>query len=94
MEQQGYDVSYLSNVDTHTDGSGLQRAKGFDSVGHDKYWTCEMYANVSAARDAGVNLASLSGNWVWGVVPDMEILTKGETKGGDGKPKRPRSARP
>ena len=28
-----------------------------------------MYDNVSAARDAGVNLAFLSGNSVWGVVP-------------------------
>ncbi len=35
MEQQGYDVSYISNVDTHADGQGLQRAKGFLSVGHD-----------------------------------------------------------
>ena len=69
IEQQGYDVSYISNLDTHLDGSGLQRAKGFISVGHDEYWTREMYDNVSAARDAGVNLAFLSGNSVWGVVP-------------------------
>ena len=69
IEQQGYDVSYISNVDTHTDGPGLKRAKGFISVGHDEYWTREMYDNVSAARDAGVNLAFLSGNSVWGMVP-------------------------
>lgn len=69
MEKYGYDVSYFTNVDTHTDRPGLQRAKGFISVGHDEYWTREMYDNVSAARDAGVNLAFLSGNAVWGVVP-------------------------
>lgn len=69
IEQQGYDVSYLSNVDTHRDGPGLQRGKGFISVGHDEYWTREMYDNVSAARDAGVSLAFLSGNSVWGMVP-------------------------
>ena len=69
MEQQGYDVSYISNVDTHRYGSRLQRTKGFISVGHDEYWTREMYDNVSAARDAGVNLAFLCGNSVWGVVP-------------------------
>ena len=68
IEQQGYDVSYISNVDTHADGPGLQRAKGFISVGHDEYWTREMYDNVSAARDADVNLAFLSGNAIWGVV--------------------------
>ena len=38
-------------------------------MGHDEYWTREMYDNVSAARDAGVNLAFLSGNSGWGVVP-------------------------
>ncbi len=69
IEQQGYDMSYISNPDTHTDGPGLQRAKGFISVGHDEYWTREMYDNVSAARDAGVNLAFLSGNTMFGVVP-------------------------
>jgi hypothetical protein len=69
MEQQGYDVSYISNIDTHLDGPGLQRAKGFISLGHDEYWTREMYNNVGAARDAGVNLAFLCGNSVWGEVP-------------------------
>ncbi len=69
MEQQGYDVSYISNVDTHTDGTGLQRAKGFISVGHDEYWTREMFDSAGVARDAGVNLAFLSGNTVLGVVP-------------------------
>ena len=69
IEQQGYDVSYISNMDTHMDGPGLKRAKGFISVGHDEYWSLQMYENVSAARDAGVNLAFLSGNSAWGVVP-------------------------
>ena len=71
IEQQGYDVSYISNVDTHRHGPRLQRTKGFISVGHDEYWTREMYDNAIAARDAGVNLAFLSGNSVWGMVPLM-----------------------
>ena len=71
IEQQGYDVSYISNVDTHRDGQRLQRAKGFISVGHDEYWTRQMYDNVSAARDAGVNLAFLSGNSICWEVPLM-----------------------
>jgi len=70
MEQQGYDVSYISNLDVHVDGLPcLIRAKGFISVGHDEYWTRKMYDDVSAARDAGVNLAFLCGNSVWGEVP-------------------------
>ena len=57
MEKEGYDVSYISNVDTHADPQGLLRTKGFISVGHDEYWTLGMYDNVRKARDEGVNLA-------------------------------------
>lgn len=66
MEQQGYDVTYISNLDTDGDPRGLLRAKGMLSVGHDEYWSAEMFANVSAARAAGVNLAFFSGNAVCG----------------------------
>ena len=69
LEQHGYDVSYISNVDTHVDPKGLLRAKGFISVGHDEYWSTEMYDNVLKARDEGVNLAFLSANAVFCVVP-------------------------
>ncbi len=69
MEQHGYDVSYISNIDTHTDPEGLLRAKGFLSVGHDEYWTLDMYNNVEQARDKGVSLAFFGGNSVLCVVP-------------------------
>ena len=35
LEKEGYDVTYISNVDTHADGNGLLRAKAFLSVGHE-----------------------------------------------------------
>lgn len=69
MEKHGYDVSYISNVDTHSDPQGLLRAKGFISVGHDEYWSLEMYENAIKARDAGVSLAFFGGNSVLCVVP-------------------------
>lgn len=68
MESQGYDVTYISNLDTHRDAAGLLRGKGFLSVGHDEYWTREMFDNVKAAVAAGVNVAFLSGNAVCGRV--------------------------
>jgi hypothetical protein len=68
MEKEGYDVSYISNLDTHADAATLLRAKGFLSVGHDEYWTNEMYANAIAARDAGVNMLFLGGNSLDGKV--------------------------
>jgi hypothetical protein len=66
MEKEGYDVSYISNIDTHSDSTGLLRAKGFLSVGHDEYWTYNMFKNVQKARDKGVNLLFLSGNSIDG----------------------------
>ena len=69
MEQHGYDVSYISNFDTHSDPGGLTRAKGWLSVGHDEYWSLAMYENVKRAIGRGLNVAFLSGNSVCGVVP-------------------------
>lgn len=66
LESQGYDVTYLSNLDTHADARGLRRGKGFLSVGHDEYWSLEMYRHVEAAREAGVSLGFFSGNAVCG----------------------------
>src|SRR5262245_3267106 len=62
MEQQGYDVSYISNTDTHADGHGLPRGKTFLSVGHDEYWSLQMFNHVKQAIGAGMNAAFLSGN--------------------------------
>lgn len=62
LEREGYDVTYITNIDTHANPATLRRAKAFLSVGHDEYWTWPMRANVEAARDAGVDLAFFSGN--------------------------------
>ena len=68
LEQHGYDVTYISNLDTHRDPAGLLRAKGFLSVGHDEYWSIEMFRNVQAAIGAGLSVAFLSGNAVCGKI--------------------------
>src|SRR6266705_2862309 len=57
MEKSGYDVTYSTDVDTHTNGGRLLNYRGFLSVGHDEYWSKAMYDAAVAARDAGVNLA-------------------------------------
>ena len=69
MEKQGYDVSYIRNVDTHADVPACTRAKGFLSVGHDEYWSREMYDNVKAAIGAGVSVGFLSSDTCWGLIP-------------------------
>jgi hypothetical protein len=68
MEQHGYDVTYISNIDTHLDPAGLRRAKGWISIGHDEYWSLEMFEHMKQAVADGLNLAFLSGNAICGVV--------------------------
>lgn len=68
MEKEGYDVSYISNVDTHADPAGLLRAKGWISTGHDEYWSREMFDNVKAAVAGGVGVAFLSSNTCHGLI--------------------------
>lgn len=65
LEENGYDVNYISGIDTARDGAQLLNSKVFLSVGHDEYWSADQRANVEAARDAGVNLAFMSGNEVY-----------------------------
>ena len=62
MEQRGCDVTYISNLDTHFDPAGLRRAKGFLSVGHDEYYSLEMYQHLREAIANDLNVAFLSGN--------------------------------
>ena len=65
MESNGYDMSYISSLDTDVRGSLLTNHKTFVSVGHDEYWSAGQRTNVETARDAGVNLAFFSGNEVY-----------------------------
>ncbi len=65
LERNGYDISYISGVDTDRAGSLLLNHQMFMSSGHDEYWSGPQRANVENARDHGVNLAFFSGNEVF-----------------------------
>ncbi|WP_209889820.1 DUF4082 domain-containing protein [Rhizobium leguminosarum] len=65
LEQNGYDVSYLSGIDVDRYGSLLLNHKTYVDAGHDEYWSGQQRTNVEAARDAGVNLMFWSGNEVY-----------------------------
>ncbi|WP_353619938.1 DUF4082 domain-containing protein [Mesorhizobium sp. BR1-1-16] len=82
LEQNGYDVSYISGVDTARSGASLLNHEAFLSVGHDEYWSADQRDNVEAARDAGVDLAFWGGN-------DMYWKVRWETSiDGNGTPYR------
>lgn len=65
LEANGYDLSYTTDTDTARRGNLLTNHKVFMAVGHDEYWSKEQRNNVEAARNAGVNLAFLTGNEVF-----------------------------
>lgn len=64
LEKEGYDVTYCSNLDLHLDPGILKTCKAFVSVGHDEYWSRDMYNAVIAARDDGMSIAFFCGNSV------------------------------
>src|SRR5215472_3929311 len=67
LEENGYDVSYTSGVDMGQTGAAslIEQHKVFMTSGHDEYWAGQQRANVTAARDAGVNMAFFTGNEVF-----------------------------
>ena len=68
LESNGFNVSYISGIDTDRSGATILNAtkhKAFLSVGHDEYWSAAQRANVETARAAGLSLAFFSGNEVF-----------------------------
>ncbi|NLT71816.1 MAG: hypothetical protein GXX91_14155 [Verrucomicrobiaceae bacterium] len=64
LEKEGYDVTYLCNVDVLAPGS-LERGKAFLSVAHDEYWDARQFDRVKSAIQEGVNVLWLCGNSVF-----------------------------
>ncbi len=58
----GLDLAYVTSMDIDADPGLLDGASALISLGHDEYWTPAERANVTAARDKGVNLAFLGAN--------------------------------
>jgi hypothetical protein len=65
LEKEGYDVSYMTDIDLHERGDLLLNHKAFMVVGHSEYWTLPMRTSLTSARDKGVNLAFFSGNTMY-----------------------------
>ncbi|WP_225845746.1 N,N-dimethylformamidase beta subunit family domain-containing protein [Streptomyces sp. HPF1205] len=61
-ERLGIPLAYTTGVDVHLAHSVLRGATAAVSLGHDEYWTPEQRRYVTAARDAGTNLAFLGAN--------------------------------
>ncbi len=61
-ERTGLPLAYLTSMDIAADPHALDGASALISLGHDEYWSPPEREHVTAARDAGVNLAFLGAN--------------------------------
>jgi hypothetical protein len=55
-------LAYVTSMDIDADPHLLDGASAMFSLGHDEYWTPPERAHVTAARDAGMNVAFLGAN--------------------------------
>ncbi|MFD3325613.1 N,N-dimethylformamidase beta subunit family domain-containing protein [Streptomyces sp. NPDC058701] len=61
-ERLGIPLAYATTVDLAREKHLLEGASAVLSLGHDEYWSPEQRAHITAARDAGTNLAFLGAN--------------------------------
>lgn len=64
-ERAGLPLAYATDVALDLDPHLLDGARGLVSMAHDEYWSTKMRAQVTAARDRGVNVAFLGANAVF-----------------------------
>jgi PKD repeat protein len=62
LEEQGYDVTYTDDIQTDSSAPSLLNHKVDLVSGHSEYWSYNSFNNFKKARDAGVNIVSLSAN--------------------------------
>ncbi|HWH95015.1 MAG TPA: N,N-dimethylformamidase beta subunit family domain-containing protein, partial [Baekduia sp.] len=65
LERQGYDVTYLTDTDLHTNASLAADHKSLVSGAHSEYWSTEMRNGVTAARNAGTGLFFTGANEIY-----------------------------
>ena len=65
LEREGYNVTYVTDVDAHAGTRYLPGRRVLLSVGHDEYWSKEMRDSWEAARDQGYALAFFGGNDIY-----------------------------
>jgi hypothetical protein len=61
-ERLGMPLAYTTSQDIEADPHLLDGASALFSLGHDEYWSPPERASVTAARNAGVNIAFLGAN--------------------------------
>jgi N,N-dimethylformamidase beta subunit-like, C-terminal len=61
-ERMGLPLAYVTSMEIDADPHLLDGASALITAGHDEYWTPPERANVTAARNAGMNIAFMGAN--------------------------------
>ena len=65
LEEQGYEYDLISDVDLHRDPGILRDYKALVVLGHNEYWSAQMYRGTDVYLRGGGNAIVLSGNSVF-----------------------------
>ena len=68
LEQNGYDVNYITDYDFHLDRGVDQQAVGWLFAGHSEYWSWQMWLRAKNALTQRVSLGFLGGNDIYWLV--------------------------
>ena len=81
LEENGYNVNYISGVDTARDGAQLLNSQIFLSVGHDEYWSGSAHgrARGSAPAYAAADvILGMGGSALRGMAFGKPLIVQGE----------------
>jgi hypothetical protein len=76
LEQNGYDVSYLTDYDFHL-GRGPDPSVAWLFAGHSEYWSWPMWLRANAGRAQGIGLGFLGGNAIHWLVRFESVSVQG-----------------
>ncbi len=62
LEREGYDVTYMTDVDLHENAGILSTHRAVIIPGHSEYWSWQMRVNVQGALNSGIGIAVFSAN--------------------------------
>ena len=65
LEEDGYEVDYITQHDLHYSPEILEHYPCVLTVGHDEYWTAEMRDHIDSYVENGGHLARFAGNFCW-----------------------------
>ncbi|WP_298480599.1 N,N-dimethylformamidase beta subunit family domain-containing protein [uncultured Maribacter sp.] len=77
LEKNNYNVTYITNIDSHIGDNIMNKTSIFMSHGHDEYWSKEMRNNITKYRDLGRNITFFSSNTMfWQVRLENSLISK------------------